>query len=1196
MPGILQLLSLILGLQLTVSPLAVSHSRNLTTSSLSQTTPPASVQASSPLPPSGEVVRRELGRKAVHRFSLELNAGQYARIVVSRRGIDLVVRTYGPDGHRLVEAWNPAGIQERITVSIVAATTGVYGLELSPVETIPAPGSYEISVAEIRVAAEADKDRVMAQEVYSDARQDRQRSALPKYADALKRWEALGDSFEVANTFHSLGGFYKNLPEFIAAVENYNKALSLRQQQNDRAGEAQVVIDLAAAYRDLGKPKEARQFYEQSLEIFRALGNRLGEASALYGLGFCHALDSDMSTALKYYELGLIIRREQHDQIGEVRTLNAMGGAYDGMGEPFRAMDLYTQASSVWQSLGDRVNEANTRNNIGVLYATRGDWQQALDSYRFAIAVYREFGTEDPGIEKKKADTLDNIAIVYESLNDPEQALVSLNEALAIRKKLKQPRGEGFTEACIGYAYFLLGDLSESMKHYERATSLQTAADDPRKAQTFTVMGMIYAARNDPQKAKELYNKALAIQQNPQEQAITLDKMGQAYTRLGDVRNASETLSRALSIWQKIEDRNGEAITRHHLAVFQRSWDQLEIANQEIDRATSILESLRSNVVSQRSRMIYFSFNTDLYELAIDTKMELHKKEPLRGYDQSAFLLSEASRARSLRDSLSESRIDIRQGVDAQLLLREKDLQYRLTAKSDLRTRLTTRNGAAKQLADVVREIDALTFEYDGLLAEIKSHSPRYATLVTPRALSLIEIQQQLDGDTVLLEYSLGDKCSYVWVVTPDSIKGFELAGREEIEGVTRQLKGALTERNREAKGEQPEQRKARLDKAEAEYTKAAAILGRLVLEPVASFLGQKRLLVVADGALQLIPFGSLPAPRSTGPNAVTSGAVAAATSVKTRAPGGLESATPAKLLIEEHEIINLASASVLAVQRQELAKRPVAPHAVAVIANPVFNSDDPRVKAAARARERAAGTAPPKSEPGAVAQAPTANSSTQLSRLSQTNANETSPLMRALRDTGLENVFALPLSREEADAIMKVAPKGEGMEALDFKASRATAMSPELSKYRIIHFATHGVLDLEHPELSGMLLSMVDEKGRSQDGYLRLHDIYNLNLPAELVVLSACETGVGKQIKGEGLIALTRGFMYAGARNVVSSLWKVDDAATADLMTQFYKEMFTNKLKPAAALQQAQLTLAKSKRWRSPYYWAGFTIQGDWK
>ena len=183
--------------------------------------------------------------------------------------------------------------------------------------------------------------------------------------------------------------------------------------------------------------------------------------------------------------------------------------------------------------------------------------------------------------------------------------------------------------------------------------------------------------------------------------------------------------------------------------------------------------------------------------------------------------------------------------------------------------------------------------------------------------------------------------------------------------------------------------------------------------------------------------------------------------------------------------------------------------------------------------------------------------------------------------------------SAVEAQKIVDVAPKGESKTALEFDASRETALSRELSEYRIVHFATHAVVNFEHPELSGMVFSLVDRRGQPRDGYVRLHDIYNLNLPADLVVLSACQTGVGKEIKGEGLIALTRGFMYAGAERVVASLWKVDDVATADLMAEFYKQIFANGQRPARALRAAQLKLAKK---RSPADWAGFVLQGEWK
>jgi CHAT domain-containing protein len=166
----------------------------------------------------------------------------------------------------------------------------------------------------------------------------------------------------------------------------------------------------------------------------------------------------------------------------------------------------------------------------------------------------------------------------------------------------------------------------------------------------------------------------------------------------------------------------------------------------------------------------------------------------------------------------------------------------------------------------------------------------------------------------------------------------------------------------------------------------------------------------------------------------------------------------------------------------------------------------------------------------------------------------------------------------------------------MGFDASRAKATSPELAQYRNVHFATHGVLDSRQPELSKLVLSLYDEKGRPEDGFLRLNDIYGLHLNADLVVLSACQTALGKEIRGEGLIGLTRGFMDAGAARVLASLWSVEDRATAELMGDFYRAMLRDKLSPAAALRRAQIKMASSMGHRSPYFWAGFSLQGEWK
>jgi CHAT domain-containing protein len=189
-----------------------------------------------------------------------------------------------------------------------------------------------------------------------------------------------------------------------------------------------------------------------------------------------------------------------------------------------------------------------------------------------------------------------------------------------------------------------------------------------------------------------------------------------------------------------------------------------------------------------------------------------------------------------------------------------------------------------------------------------------------------------------------------------------------------------------------------------------------------------------------------------------------------------------------------------------------------------------------------------------------------------------------------------LRYTRREADSIMALASPGTGLEAVDFEASKATATGSSLSQYRIIHFATHGLINSRHPELSGIVLSLVDEQGRPQDGFLRLHDVYNLKLGADLVVLSACRTALGKDVKGEGLVGLTRGFMYAGPPRVMASLWDVKDEATAELMKWFYQAMLRDNLRPAAALRSAQLSMLKEKRWEAAYYWAGFVLQGEWK
>jgi CHAT domain-containing protein len=382
----------------------------------------------------------------------------------------------------------------------------------------------------------------------------------------------------------------------------------------------------------------------------------------------------------------------------------------------------------------------------------------------------------------------------------------------------------------------------------------------------------------------------------------------------------------------------------------------------------------------------------------------------------------------------------------------------------------------------------------------------------------------------------------------------YELPKRSEVEAAARPVYDLLTARNKVVKFETVDEKQRRLAKADTDFLSASTTLSNIVLAPVSAQLGKKRLLIVSDGALQYLPFAALPLPRQT----------------------------DYRPLMLEHQIVSLPSASTLAVLRSELSGRAQAPKAVVVLADPVFESDDPRLKVGNKS-ERGKG-----SQNGDSAQARGVVETVETD------------VTRAMGETGSEgeafqHIPRLPFTRREADAITALVPAANRKEATDFAASRTTAISPELSRYRFVHFATHGFLNSRHPELSGIVLSLVDEQGREQDGFLRAHEIYNLKLPAELVVLSGCRTGLGKDIRGEGLVSLTRGFMYAGAARVLVSLWDVNDEGTAELMARFYKLMLgRDRLSPAAALREAQASMSREKRWRAPYYWAGFTLQGE--
>ncbi|HEY9613446.1 CHAT domain-containing protein, partial [Allocoleopsis sp.] len=625
-------------------------------------------------------------------------------------------------------------------------------------------------------------------------------------------------------------------------------------------------------------------------------------------------------------------------------------------------------------------------------------------------------------------------------------------------------------------------------------------------------------------------------------EAVTLNNIGKAYDELGEKQKALEYFNQSLPIFRVVGDKRGEAATLYNFAYLELNRGNLSAALTRIEAAINIIEDLRTKIASQELRASYFATVQGYYEFYIDLLMQLHKTNPSKGYDVQALNASERARARSLLELLTEAHANIRQGADPKLLEQERTLQQHLDATEQRRIQLLSTQYTNKQLAEIKQQQDSLNTQLEQVQEQIRRTSPRYASLKYPQPLTLSEIQQQvLDDNTLLLEYSLGEDRSYLWAVTKTSINSYELPKRADIE------KAAQSFYENTGKQKAPEQRGLGAVPRE-DSLEVTTKLSQILLSPVAGQLAGKRLLIVSDGALQYLPFAALPTPDSIGKD-------------KNPVP-----------LIVNYEIVNSPSASTVAIIRQDTNGRRLAPKKVAVIADPVFSKDDERLKTSVGAT--------------------TGGLPLQSANL---NDLDSLALTRSATETGV-TFQRLPFTRKEGDRILSLIPNTQSQSAFDFAANRATATNPQLSQYQIVHFATHGILNSQNPELSGVVLSLVDEKGTPQNGFLRLNDIFNLNLPAELVVLSACETGLGKEIKGEGLVGLTRGFMYAGAPRVMVSLWSVADEGTSELMSRFYKKMLQDKLQPAAALRAAQIEMLQTPQWKSPYYWAAFTLQGEWK
>lgn len=898
---------------------------------------------------------------------------------------------------------------------------------------------------------------------------------------------------------------------------------------------------------------------------------------------------------------------QQTDSAGaalrEGRRLLKRGRADQALIQLRNALSLYTSAKN-------NSGIAATHNEIGDLYLRQGQYQVALDNYQKALDGFMAF---DPAKEAANAvvglgDDKYNANLMLAKIGDVNYRLGKIGDAQAAygRMVVKKPEGAASKVGRrFGGLSAIAGGITTGRVSVEAPTSALTVAleakkelDEYRNSIVYSSyqigMGRLAYANNDLEGAKKNFELALEAAGSS---LAGVAKLGQvrrfraaARTSLGDIALRQGKLKDATKYYNDAkkgaqDDKRLDLMWPAQRGLGRSLWLQAAqekdpkkamtvresaVANYRESLAT--IETLRQGSLrADESRTTFLSTIKNVYDEASSAyaAMALLSNPtagaPLSGksleYAGEAFRINEQSRARSLLDMLSETNAAITEGVPAELLKRKQENFDRQQDIADILTGVNiSKEEMKKKPAELDAELETLQTEYEEIENQIRTASPRYATLTANKPLALAEVQQNvLDDQTVLVEYALQADESYLFAVSKSAVSLFKLPARDQIDKLATDLRAQLIPAKLQ-------RRIVGIDVAEANrglgiastapedvapFIAASNAVYKAALEPAASMIGEKRLMVVADGALNYIPFEVL---------------------LKTADAGDFSSLG---YLVKTNEVVYAPSASVVGAIKQQRAKS--TSRAMLIIADPVFNSNDTRAKK---------GATPPAGD----AETRGLGIQSALADVSGTTPPAPTGAMEGLPLARLNG------TRTEADQISKLA-KASGGQAdvwLDLDANEDNVTTRDVSKYRIIHVATHGLLNAERPQFTGVVLSLVGNK--THDGFVRTDEVFNLRLGSPLVMLSACETGLGKEKRGEGVMGLTRAFMYAGAPTVGVSLWSVADKSTADLMTDFYKRLLTGgDTTSSGALRGAQLAMISGKKYSAPFFWAPFVLVGDW-
>ena len=1081
---------------------------------------------------------------------LDLPAEGGASLVEAvQEGVDVALELVGPDGVAETSVDRPF---DRMGTERLWIDPGTRAARLRIVAREPGapPGSCRVSVHPLEPAGAPESPAVRAERLESDAaaayhRGDPESLAVARdgFDRAAALWGTAGQTRREAR--REAEALYA-VAVLSRLVDDVPRALATGRTARARWHALGAPIWEAAAWNEIGLSswlsgdrEAARRSFERARALQEPSRDAYGAAVSSANLCLMDLDAGDLRTGLACYQ-GAIARLHAVRALAlEATATSNAGRVHDILGHPQEALDHYRRALDLVRRMGNRQGEARVLNNLGVLHRRLGEVSEALARYSEALDVFRALDDR-----RWQARVLNNLGSLYGYLGDLAKSRLSLEQALPLWRDVGDRHGEASTLTNLGLLATREAAGGGSPEALDRAVGLygqalelaRAAGDRQQEAITRRQIGRLRIRRGNPRGALEPLRTAAAEFRDLGDatgEALCLATTGNALSLLGDTRGAIASLERALAVARDAGRAPVELSVLDTLAHAENRAGRLEAARRHAAEGVALVERLRGQIESTDLETTFGATRHDLYQLEVELLMAEQRRHPAGPWAERAFVAAERARARTLLDVIS------RAGALAEPPAADGDG----AAPSDA-TAPPARpaDPAVAALTDRRRRLlRQLRVAAEASAGHERQDDDGHSTEEILRALDLVEaeIRRASPGyGDLAVPRPVDPSTARALLDDRTLVLSYQLGDERSflwVLGAHRFESVELPPRARiEELARKLHAELSRFDPGlRPEQRRLAAALSDAVLGPVATRLGDDR----APERLIIVADGSL--------HYVPFEALPLPRPGSRRRGSALS--TP-ELLIDRFEISYLPSVSVLATLRRSLDRRAPAPDPLAILADPVFSAADPRL-----------GQAAAKSPP---------------------TLNRAFP---RLRSTG-----------REAEIIASLAPPGGVLLALGLDADRRTV--EHLAGYRIVHFATHGVLDTERPAASGLALSLVDADGAPDpSGFLSLRDIYGLRLGAELVVLSGCRTGSGRSLRGEGLVGLARGFMYAGSPRVIASLWQVEDQATARLMVALYRGLWQRGERPAAALRRAKLAVRRDPRFQDPWYWAAFVLQGEW-